>query len=109
MNDLRGASPQVKRFLAGALLNSLGGGLTLPVLVIYLNQVRGRYNSVDGLVWVFAGAVGPAISGFMLQFELVAAWIGLIVLGQVIGGISALRLRRVLTPTQDGLLKADEK
>jgi hypothetical protein len=24
MNDLRNASPQVKRFLAGALLNSLG-------------------------------------------------------------------------------------
>lgn len=66
-------------------------------------QLRGRYNSVDGLVWVFAGAAGPAISGIMLQYELVTAWIGLIVLGQVIGGVLALRLKSVLTPAQDGL------
>lgn len=61
MNDLRSASPEVKRFLAGALLNSLGGGLTLPVLVIYLNQVRGislvgaslilSWMAVTGLVY----------------------------------------------------------
>lgn len=66
-------------------------------------QLRGRYNSVDGLVWVFAGAAGPAISGIMLQYELVTAWIGLIVLGQVIGGVLALRLKSVLMPAQDGL------
>lgn len=72
-------------------------------------NLRGRYNSVDGLVWVVAGALGPAISGIMLQYELVGAWIGLIVLGQVIGGISVLRLRRLLTPTQDGLVLGNEK
>jgi hypothetical protein len=71
--------------------------------------LRGRYNSVDGLVWVFAGAAGPAISGIMLQHELVAPWIGLIVLGQIIGGASVLRLRRVLTPAQDGRLLVAEK
>ena len=65
-------------------------------------NLRGRYNSVDGLVWVVAGALGPAISGIMLQYELVGAWIGLIVLGQIFGGLFVLKLRRVLTPAQDG-------
>jgi len=71
-------------------------------------NLRGRYNSVDGLVWVFAGAAGPAISGIMLQLELVTTWIGLIVLGQIFGAVLALRLRRVLTPAQDGLLPIKE-
>jgi len=71
-------------------------------------NLRGRYNSVDGLVWVFAGAAGPAISGIMLQLELVSTWIGLIVLGQIFGAVLALRLRTVLTPAQDGLLLTNE-
>jgi MFS family permease len=65
-------------------------------------HMRGRYNSVDGLIWVFAGAIGPALSGIMLQFELIAIWIGIIVTGQLVAGLLVLRLRHVLTPTQDG-------
>lgn len=65
-------------------------------------HMRGRYNSVDGLIWVFAGAIGPAFSGIMLQFELIAIWIGIIVTGQLVAGLLVLRLRHVLTPTQDG-------
>lgn len=94
-------------FALGEMIwSSVGPTLTNELAPEHL---RGRYNSVDGLVWVFAGAAGPAISGIMLQFELVTAWIGLIVLGQIIGGVSALRLRRVLTPAQDGLLPAEKK
>ncbi len=93
-------------FALGEMIwSSIGPTLTNELAPEHL---RGRYNSVDGLVWVFAGAAGPAISGIMLQYELVTAWIGLIVLGQVIGGISALRLRRVLTPAQDGRLTAEK-
>ncbi|MCF8553454.1 MAG: MFS transporter [Candidatus Nanopelagicales bacterium] len=65
-------------------------------------HMRGRYNSVDGLIWVFAGAIGPALSGIMLQFELIAIWIGIIVTGQLVAGLLVLRIRHVLTPTQDG-------
>jgi MFS family permease len=65
-------------------------------------HMRGRYNSVDGLIWVFAGAMGPALSGLMLQYELIAIWIGVIVSGQLIAGFLVLRLQNVLTPTQDG-------
>jgi len=94
-------------FALGEMIwSSVGPTLTNELAPEHL---RGRYNSVDGLVWVFAGAAGPAISGIMLQFELVTAWIGLILLGQIIGGVSVLRLRRVLTPAQDGLLPAEKK
>ena len=64
--------------------------------------MRGRYNSVDGLIWVFAGAMGPALSGIMLQYELIALWIATIVAGQLVAGILVLRLRSLLTPAQDG-------
>jgi len=65
-------------------------------------NMRGRYNSVDGLIWVFAGAMGPALSGIMLQYELIALWIATIVVGQLVAGILVLRLRSLLTPAQDG-------
>lgn len=65
-------------------------------------NMRGRYNSVDGLIWVFAGAMGPALSGMMLQFELITLWVATIVAGQLAAGILVLRLRSLLTPTQDG-------
>lgn len=75
--------------------------------VLAPEHLRGRYNSVDGLIWVFAGAVGPAVSGVMLQHKLVVCWIGLIVVGQLLACVFALRLKGVLTPDQDGLIPAE--
>ena len=72
-------------------------------------NMRGRYNSVDGLMWVFAGAMGPALSGIMLQYELITLWIAIIVVGQLIAGILVLRLRSLLTPAQDGLMSETQK
>lgn len=72
-------------------------------------HMRGRYNSVDGLIWVFAGAIGPAVSGIMLQFELMAIWIAIIVVGQLLAGILVLRLRSLLTPAQDGRISETQK
>lgn len=72
-------------------------------------HMRGRYNSVDGLIWVFAGAIGPALSGLMLQYELIAIWIGIIVTGQLLAGFMVLQLRRLLTPIQDGRISATQK
>lgn len=38
---MRDTPPIARRFLFGCLLNSLGSGLTAPILVVYLNQVHG--------------------------------------------------------------------
>ena len=62
VNELRDASPQVKRFLAGALLNSLGGGLTLPILIIYLNQVRDFSLTSASLILSWMAITGLAFS-----------------------------------------------
>ena len=72
-------------------------------------NMRGRYNSVDGLMWVFAGAMGPALSGIMLQYELITLWIAIIVVGQLLAGILVLRLRSLLTPAQDGRISETQK
>jgi MFS family permease len=72
-------------------------------------NMRGRYNSIDGLMWVFAGAMGPALSGIMLQYQLVTIWIAIIVTGQLVAGILVLRLRSLLTPAQDGLISETQK
>lgn len=67
-------------------------------------HLRGRYNSVDSLIWVSASAIGPAISGIMLEHELTFEWIGLLVAGQLIGGALGVRMRNHLTQKQDGIL-----
>jgi MFS family permease len=72
-------------------------------------NMRGRYNSIDGLMWVFAGAMGPALSGIMLQYQLVTIWIAIIVTGQLVAGILVLRLRSLLTPAQDGRISETQK
>jgi len=72
-------------------------------------NMRGRYNSIDGLMWVFAEAMGPALSGIMLQYQLVTIWIAIIVTGQLVAGILVLRLRSLLTPAQDGRISETQK
>ena len=87
-------------FALGEMIWSTVGPTLTNVLAP--EHLRGRYNSVDGLIWVFAGAVGPAVSGVMLQHKLVGGWIGMIVAGQLLACVFALRLKGVLTPAQDG-------
>jgi MFS family permease len=92
-------------FALGEMIwSSVGPTLTNELAPEHL---RGRYNSVDGLIWVFAGAVGPAVSGVMLQHQLVGGWIGIILIGQLLACVFALRLKGVLTPAQDGLIPAE--
>jgi len=93
-------------FALGEMIwSSVGPTLTNELAPEHL---RGRYNSVDGLIWVFAGAVGPAVSGVMLQHELVGVWVGIILVGQLLSAVFALRLKRVLTPAQDGLIVVEK-
>jgi hypothetical protein len=87
-------------FALGEMIWSTVGPTLTNVLAP--EHLRGRYNSVDGLIWVFAGAVGPAVSGVMLQHKLVGGWIGMIMAGQLLACVFALRLKGVLTPAQDG-------
>lgn len=66
-------------------------------------HLRGRYNAVSSLNWSLSGAIGPAIGGFMLHRNLPYQWIALLILGCGISALMAEKLRKQLTPTQDGL------
>ena len=52
------SSPAVRRFLLGAFLNALGGGLTLPIMVVYLNQVRGLSMTSASIVLSWMAVTG---------------------------------------------------
>ena len=85
-------SPRVKKMFLGLLLNSLGSGLTLPLLIVYLHQIHGisilsaslviAWMSVAGLVGT--GPVGACtdrfgpkpvlIFGLLVQTIATASW-----------------------------------
>ena len=53
-------STEVRRVLLGVAMSAVGHGLTLPLLVVYLGQVRGLGTSVAGLVVAYI-ALGSLI------------------------------------------------
>jgi MFS family permease len=99
---LLGAAIGVGIFAFGEMIwSTVGVSITNDMAPEHL---RGRYNSIDGLIWVAASAIGPAISGVMLQDELTYEWIGFLVIGQLVGGYLGLKMRKFLTDQQDGIL-----
>ena len=63
-------SGQVRLLLAGMLLSSIGSGLTLSLLIVYLSSVRGIPTAIAGLVlsWiaVVSLALGP-VGGWLID------------------------------------------
>jgi len=50
-------TPQARRMLLGVALSALGTGITYPLLVIYLGQVRGLGTTIAGLVVAYTAVV----------------------------------------------------
>jgi MFS family permease len=98
--------------LAAPVVFALGETIFQPVMPALVNELapehlRGRYNAMSSLVWNVAGVVGPAIAGLLLGAHLGGLWIAVVAGGCLVAGGAALRLRRTLTPAQDGLLPAE--
>lgn len=94
------------------LVFAVGETLWAPIAPALINDLapdhlRGRYNSIQGLVWGISGALGPALAGILLGAELVAAWVSIVVGGCLVAGFLAWHLRGHLTPVLDGRLPAD--
>ena len=94
------------------LVFAVGETLWAPIAPALVNDLapdhlRGRYNSVQGLVWGVSGALGPALAGILLGADLVALWLTIVVGGCVVAGILAVQLRGHLSPALDGRVLGD--
>ena len=88
---------------------AVGETLWSPVAPALLNELapehlRGRYNSVQSLLWGVAGSMGPLLSGVFLSRSLGLAWTMALATGCLLGALLAVNLGRVLTPAQEGLV-----
>jgi MFS family permease len=79
----------------------------MPVLNTIVNDMapealRGRYNAVAGIAWGVGNTLGPAIAGVAIGAGYGGIWVVVLAALCLVGGLVAVRLRRVLTPEQDG-------
>lgn len=66
-------------------------------------DLRGRYNALQGMTWTVGSIIGPALAGMLIGHGLPHLWAGLVIGGTALAGLLFLRLRRHLTDAQDGL------
>ena len=62
--------PAVRRFLIGVFINALGAGLTQPITIVYLNQVRDLSMTTASLVlsWMaISGLISAPIFGWLVD------------------------------------------
>ncbi len=100
-------------FVVGGLgLFGLGETLWAPLAPAIVNdlateELRGRYNALQGMTWTVAMIIGPALAGLLIGNDLAHVWVACTVGGTAVAAVLLLRLRRHLTPEQDGV-RADE-
>ena len=87
----------------------LGETLWAPLAPAIVNdlateELRGRYNALQGMTWTVAMIVGPALAGLLIGNDLAHVWVACTIGGTAVGAVLLLRLRRHLTPAQDGLV-----
>jgi MFS family permease len=96
-------------------LGMFGAGETLwaPVAPAIINDLaredlRGRYNALQGMTWTIGSIVGPALAGMLIGHGLPHVWVTCVVGGTAFASVMFLRLRRHLTDAQDGLSTGPE-
>lgn len=101
-----GIAPGFSVLLIGRMLQAAGSGLMLPVLMntillLYPPDKRGAAMGSIGLVMMFAPAIGPTLSGLILQF-MEWRWLFFLVLPFAIFSIifASVYLKNVSLPTK---------
>jgi MFS family permease len=102
-----GAVAAVCLLCLGQILFATGETIWQPAAPAVVNalapeHLRGRYNSLVGLMWGVAGALGAPIAGLFFQFHAGRAWTIVLAGGAILGGIGLTTMRRVLTAEEDG-------
>jgi MFS family permease len=93
--------------VAGLGVFGLGETLWAPIAPAIVNdlaaeELRGRYNALQSMTWTVSMIVGPALAGLLIGNGLVHVWVACTVGGTAVASLLFLRLRRHLSPLQDG-------
>lgn len=91
----------------GLGLFGVGGTLWAPVAPALVNELaveelRGRYNALQSMVWTVSSILGPSIAGLLIGTGHSGVWAVTVIGGTAAAALLFLRLRGHLTPTQDG-------
>jgi MFS family permease len=107
LSDAVSGGAAVALVVVGLATFGLGETLWAPVAPAIVNdlateELRGRYNALQGMTWTVAMIVGPALAGLLLGNGLAHVWVACTVGGTGVAAVLFLRLRRHLSPLQDG-------
>jgi len=107
LSDAVSGAAAVTLVVVGLGTFGLGETLWAPVAPAIVNdlaaeELRGRYNALQGMTWTIAMIVGPALAGLLIGNGLVHVWVACTVGGTAVASVLFLRLRRHLSPLQDG-------
>jgi MFS family permease len=111
-SDAVDGTTAVALVVLGLGMFGLGETLWAPVAPAIVNELaaeelRGRYNALQGMTWTVAMIIGPALAGLLLGNGLVHVWVGCTVGGTALASVLFLNLRRHLSPLQDGRRPGD--
>ncbi|MFC7501436.1 MFS transporter [Nocardioides sp. GCM10030258] len=86
---------------------ALGETLLQPTVPAMSNDLasdhtRGRYNALSAGAFQGGAIAGPVVAGFLLEHDLGAVYVGLMVLGCAAIGVMALALERQVSETANG-------
>ncbi len=95
--------------ILGLGLFGLGETLWAPLAPAIINdlaaeELRGRYNALQGMTWTVAMIIGPALAGLLIGNGHAHVWVACTVGGTALAAVLFLTLRRHLTAEQDGLV-----
>lgn len=107
LSDAVPTGAAVALVIVGLGVFGLGETFWAPIAPAIVNELateelRGRYNALQGMTWTVANVIGPAAAGLLIGNGLVHVWVGCTVGGTALASVLFLRLRRHLTPAQDG-------
>lgn len=94
-----GIAPSFSVILIGRLIQAVGGGIMMPlvmtiILSIFPPEIRGKGMGIFGLGMMFAPAVGPTLSGWVIQnYSWRLMFYGMVPLGAVVLILAFILLR----------------
>ncbi|WP_223163780.1 MFS transporter [Nocardioides humilatus] len=78
---------------------------TIPAIANDLasDHIRGRYNALSSAAFQGGAILGPVVAGFLLEHDLGATYVAVMVAGCVAVGLMAVALERRISPAANGV------